>query len=43
MTDLLLLGRLEDALVREGCPVCHEVGRALDLFGGLSPLEVGEE
>jgi len=28
MTDLLLLGRIEDALVREGCPVCREVGRA---------------
>lgn len=28
MTDLLLLGRLEDALAREGCPVCREVGRA---------------
>ncbi len=28
MTDLLLLGRLEDALAREGCPVCHELGLA---------------
>ncbi len=28
MTDLLMLGRLEEALTRDGCPVCHEVGRA---------------
>lgn len=28
MTDLLMLTRLEEALARDGCPVCQEVERA---------------
>jgi hypothetical protein len=28
VTDVLLLGRLEDALDHDGCPVCYELDRA---------------
>jgi hypothetical protein len=28
LTDLLMLTRLEEALARGGCPVCHEATQA---------------